>query len=111
MERAMEAIEVAMEARLEEEGHQEGTKSATTATAVVTPADSVQEMNSRPVLPCVQDFQPGCLGPAWLAAPRDVPPRSDLASDWSMSVILASDWSECCSLCSWSKYLPLQLKY
>merc|ERR1719500_1238625 len=108
----MEAMEEV--ARMEEEGHQEGTKSttttttgSTTATAVATPAASVQEMNSRPVLPCVQDFQLGCLGPAWLAAPRDVPPRSDLASDWSMSVILASDWSGCCSLCSWSKYLPL----
>merc|ERR1719500_2713419 len=74
-----------------------------TSTAVETPVASAQEMNSRPVLPCVQDFQPGCLGPAWLAAPRDVPPRSDLASDWSMSVILASDWSGCCSLYSWLK--------
>merc|ERR1711976_775971 len=56
------------------------TKTATTglaATTAVTPVDNVQEKNLRPVLPCVLDFQPGCLVPAWLAVPRDVLQRSD----------------------------------
>merc|ERR1712170_33323 len=61
----------------------EGTKATTTAitglaaATTVTPVDNVQEKNSRPVLPCVLDFHPGCLVPAWLAVPRDVLQRND----------------------------------
>merc|ERR1711976_1882 len=53
------------------------TTTAITGLAAATTVGNVQEKNSRPVLPCVLDFQPGCLVPAWLAVPRDVLQRND----------------------------------
>merc|ERR1719232_2122443 len=64
--------------------HQELCQETTTATTglattttVMIPVGSVQVKNSRPVLPYVPDFQPGCLVLAWQAAPSDVPQRND----------------------------------
>merc|ERR1719350_2729626 len=50
---------------------------ATTTTTVMIPVGNVQVKNSRPVLPCVPDFQPGCLVHAWQAVPSDVLQRND----------------------------------